>query len=100
MEIRLANIEDIDDIMLVINDARSYLKHQGLLQWNLKDGYPTIETIRKDIIDKNSYVLTNDNTIIGTMTIIIGDDENYNNINGKWLSNAEYAQIHRVAIKR
>lgn len=100
MKIRLANTNDINEVMKIINDAKIYLKNQGLKQWNLPDGYPQKEVLLNDINNKNCYVLENDNNLIATMTIIFEKDENYNAIyKGKWLSNSNYASIHRIAIK-
>ena len=100
MKLRLAKKEDIENIMIVINDAKKYLKEQGSLQWNLSDGYPRECDLLKDIENGYCYVLENENKIIGTMSIIVGIDENYNNIyEGKWLTNNPYASIHRIAIK-
>ena len=99
MKIRLANLEDIDQIVDVIEDAKAYLRSQNSLQWNLPDGYPNKDTMLNDIYNKYCYVLEYNDNIIGTMTIIIGDDENYADIDGAWLTNESYAQIHRIAVK-
>ena len=99
MKIRLANVNDIEKIIKVIDDAKLYLRSQNSLQWNLPDGYPNKETMLNDINNQNCYILENNEAIIGTMTIIIGDDENYYEIDGKWLTSRPYAQIHRIAIK-
>ena len=100
MKIRLANINDINGIMEIISDAKIYLKEQGLLQWNLSDGYPQKEVLLNDIKNENCYVLEDNNTLIATMSIIFKPDENYNEIyEGSWLTNDSYASIHRIAIK-
>jgi hypothetical protein len=100
MKIRLANPNDINQIMEIIEDAKKYLKSQGLKQWNLDDGYPQKEVLEKDIENKSCYVLERDNLLISTMSIVFSIDENYNEIyDGKWLSNDKYASIHRIAIR-
>lgn len=100
MYVRIANKNDIDEIMVVINDAKQYLKEQNSLQWNLGDGYPRKTDLLNDIENGYCYVLVLDNMIIGTMSIICGIDENYLEIyDGKWLTNEAYASIHRIAIK-
>ena len=45
---------DIGEIMEVIEDARQYLKEQGIDQW--QDGFPTQEVIVEDIVMHESYV--------------------------------------------
>ena len=95
----LATEKDIDIIMEIINDAKVYLKNQNLKQWNLDDGYPRKEDLLKDINNKSCYLYIEDDLVIGCMSIIFTPDENYEEINGKWLSNTKYASIHRIATK-
>ena len=55
IEIKKASFENIENIIEIINDAKSFLKSQGLDQW--QQGYPNESSIRNDIINNNSYVL-------------------------------------------
>lgn len=98
-EIRLANYNDINQIMDVICDAKKYLKSQNSLQWNLEDGYPSIDTFKDDINKKQCYVYLIDNKIVATMVIVKEKDINYQQIyEGEWLSNGTYYSIHRIAV--
>lgn len=97
--LQLATNKDLEKVMEIINDAKLYLRMQNSKQWNLDDGYPRNLDLLKDIENKNCYLYIEDGEIIGTMSIIFTPDENYYDINGKWLSNEEYASIHRIAIK-
>lgn len=90
---------DLKIIMQIINDAKEYLRKQDSLQWNLPDGYPSEYDLLKDIKNENCYIYLEKNIVVGTMSIIYTPDENYDEINGKWLTNASYASIHRMAIK-
>ena len=94
-----AKSKDIHEIMKIIDDAKNYLKSQNLKQWNQADGYPTENDLLKDIENETCYLYIEDNSIIGTMSIIQKPDENYNEIDGSWLTNNTYASIHRIAIK-
>ena len=94
-----AQIKDITTVMKIINDAKKYLRSQNSLQWNLPDGYPDEEILLNDIKNESCYLYIEDNEVIGTMSIIYAPDENYYEINGKWLTNTPYASIHRIAIK-
>ena len=99
-QLKQANINDIDNVMMVINSAKKYLKNQGLQQWNLDDGYPSKETLKNDILNKTCYILINNDDVIGTMSILLTPDENYEEIyDGKWLTNNKYASIHRIAVR-
>jgi len=97
MEFRQAVEKDINDIMCIIRQAQNYFKKHGIDQW--QNNYPTIETIQKDIQNKNGYVLVEDNKIIGTVALFLTGDKNYDVIySGKWITNETYATIHRIAI--
>jgi ribosomal protein S18 acetylase RimI-like enzyme len=98
-ELKLASISDIDEIMTIISDAKAYLKKQGLKQWNLPDGYPNKSDLINDINQNECYIYLIDNTIIGVMVIMEKPDENYNEIDGKWLTSNKYASIHRIAVR-
>lgn len=94
-----AILKDIKIVMEIINDAKKYLKKQNSLQWNLSDGYPNEKDLLEDIQNENCYLYVDENEIVGTMSIICTPDENYEKIDGKWLTNSTYASIHRIAIK-
>lgn len=97
MQFRKAVETDINNIMNIIKQAQVYFKEQGINQW--QDNYPNIETIRNDIIDKNGYVLLKDNNIVATVAVSFDKEETYDSIyDGEWISNNEYAVIHRMAV--
>ena len=98
MMIRKALIKDLESLMEIISDAKRLLKNSGSLQWNLDDGYPNKENILNDIINDVLYLYEENKTIIG-MIAICGHDENYDEINGKWLTNKPYLSLHRIAVK-
>jgi GNAT superfamily N-acetyltransferase len=97
MEFRRAFEEDINSIMNIIRQAQEYFREQGINQW--QNNYPNFETIRNDINNNNSYVLLQDNIIVGTAAIIFDGDKNYDVIyHGTWISDNKYAAIHRIAV--
>lgn len=99
MELRLTTEEDLESVMQIIEESRKYFKVNEIPQW--QNGVPNIETIRHDIARKEAYVLTEDDEIVGTCTIIFEDDPNYEEIHqGRWLNNSEYGVVHRLAIKQ
>ncbi len=99
MQERLAELEDLDQIIGVIRDAKDYLKEQGIDQW--QDGFPDEATIREDILSHKSYVFTQDKEIIGFMALNLNEEESYQTIyEGEWKSNnSSYLTIHRTAIR-
>lgn len=97
MFFRKATINDINNIMKIINDAKAYFKEMNIDQW--QDGYPNEDVIKNDILNSNSYVLDMDGKIVATAMFAIEKDNTYDNIyNGKWLTEGEYAVIHRIAV--
>lgn len=100
MEIRLATLNDIPKIMEVISDAKALLKKNGSMQWNTPDGYPNEDVFINDINNKNLYALHDNNILIGIMACVTGIDENYEEIEGHWITNGPYLTIHRIAIKK
>lgn len=97
MEFRRAEEADICPIMKIIKQAQNYFKIEGINQW--QNNYPNEETIRKDIINNNGYVLIKEHIIIGTVALIFEGEKTYETIyDGKWISNQEFAVIHRLAV--
>lgn len=97
MEFRKTTKKDIKRIMKIIDEAKIYFKENKINQW--QDGYPNIKVIEDDIKNGCSYVLLKDNNVIGTSVIDFNGEETYNKIyKGRWLTNKEYAVIHRIAI--
>lgn len=97
MEFRKAMEVDIDSIMNIIKQAQEYFKEQGIDQW--QNNYPNVETIKNDIEKGYGYVLLKDGKIVGTVSVSFDGEKTYENIyEGKWISNLQYAVVHRMAI--
>lgn len=64
-------------------------------QW--RKGYPSAETISKDIQNGNFFVEVFEGVITGCFAFIIGVEPTYQNIKGKWLNSLPYGTIHRLA---
>ncbi|MBR4461467.1 MAG: GNAT family N-acetyltransferase [Erysipelotrichaceae bacterium] len=95
-QIRKTTIEDLDELRRIFRIAREQMKSDGNPdQW--KDDRPDEELILKDIRKGNSYVVENNEKIIGTFAFIIGIDPTYIEIDGSWLNDKEYGTIHRIA---
>ncbi len=97
MEIRKSQYEDIENIMKVINEAKQFFIDNQIFQWS--PHYPNNDVIKNDIDKDTSFVVVDNDKIIGTFSLTIGEDNCYKNIyDGKWLSDDVYATIHRLAI--
>src|SRR5207342_488979 len=95
MKLRKANFSEIIPIWEIIQQAIEQRKQDGSEQW--QNGYPNEQTVYDDITNGCAYVLVDNNVIIAYADIIFGVEPAYKNIKGEWLTNDDYAVIHRVA---
>lgn len=96
--IRHSTAEDIPALMHVFDEARTFMASVGNpTQWG--DGYPTADILLADILRGVSYVIEEDDDIVGTFAFIPGTDPTYAVIeNGQWLDDVRpYGTIHRLA---
>ncbi len=98
MIFRKTKTEDIIAVMRLIDQAKDYMKEQGIDQW--QNGYPNEAAIANDIAHDYSYVMEENGKIIGTMAVIFDGEPTYEKIyEGAWRTVEEpYAAIHRVAV--
>ena len=97
MKLRLTTTNDLNAVMTIINQAKKYFKEQGINQW--QDGYPNENSIINDIDHQEAYALEINGEIVATAMISKALEPNYNYIDGKWLQNANYITVHRIAIR-
>lgn len=97
LNIRKAKMDEIDELMRIYSIAQDYMiKNNNPNQWGKTN--PTIEMVKNDILNGNSYVLCNDSKIEAVFALIFGEDPTYKIIDdGKWLNDKEYITIHRIA---
>ncbi len=101
MQIRLATLRDLDDLMPLFEEARGTIAALGIDQW--QDGYPSRPVIEEDIRLGRSYVVEIDTDIVGTFVLVDDGEVTYNEIfGGRWLTGdarvCHYVAIHRVAV--
>lgn len=94
--IRLANYEDLNQILDIYAYARCFMASTGNPnQW--LNNYPSIEVLNRDIEKGHLYVCYDEKSIYGVFVFFFGIDETYNYIEGKWLNDDSYGVIHRIA---
>lgn len=99
MKIDHAQSQDLPSIMNIIKDAQRYLAALNIDQW--QDGYPDQVQLENDIINQESYVITNDkNKIMATVMFTTRKESTYQNIDGAWVisESLPYGVIHRLAV--
>jgi GNAT superfamily N-acetyltransferase len=93
---RIAESTDSNQIWDLLKMAILRRKKDGSNQW--QDGYPNMYVVEDDIRKKYGYVLAFKNEIVGYCAILINDEPEYLNIEGKWLTNNDFIVFHRLAI--
>ena len=72
---RIANENDIAQIMEIVENAKSYMKENKINQWS--ENYPNEDVFLTDLKENRLYVAE---------------------IDGKWLIDGKYGVIHRIAV--
>lgn len=99
MIIRKAKLNELEKCYKVIEDAKRVFKSEGSTQWQDYDGYPNLQTLRKDY-ERNELYVVLDNDIVAVFVFSLVKEECYKNIqNGNWLTNDDnYGVLHRIAV--
>ena len=92
--LRKAKSTELDEIMLIIEDGREFLRQQGINQW--QHGSPSKETIEQDIKEQTSYVYEIDRNIVAT-AMLTNYDRDYEKYPTLWSKCDNYLVIHRIA---
>ena len=93
---RKSSYEDLDEMMKIFEIARKYMEDNGNpSQWS--NNRPGKDLVINDIENGESYVVLNDDEIVGTFACIDGIEPTYLQIDGKWLNDDPYLTIHRIA---
>ena len=90
-----ARESDLPVIWEILQDAIAQRKAEGSDQW--QNGYPNEQTARDDIAAGNAYVLVEDDVVVAYAAILFGNEPAYDAIEGRWLTDGQYAVVHRVA---
>lgn len=103
IEVRKAELSDLDRVMEVLGDGRAALGALGIDQW--QQGYPSEDVVLRDISAGSCWVAVPDQegVIMATACITLDGEPIYDVIDGEWLtestsSNPAYATVHRVAV--
>ncbi|HOJ45256.1 MAG TPA: GNAT family N-acetyltransferase [Bacilli bacterium] len=95
---RLARLDDLDQIMAIIKDAKVFMASQNSGQW--QDQHPRKETIAHDIESSNYYVIEENGCVLAGMALL-GYEPDYDQpLEGAWISSGPYLVIHRLAVAK
>ncbi|MGM9594869.1 MAG: tRNA (guanosine(37)-N1)-methyltransferase TrmD [Oscillospiraceae bacterium] len=89
---------DIGDIMLIVRQARNYLKKHRVDQW--QGEYPTQDIFAADIANGECYAVTYGERLAGFFCLTEAPESDYDNLtDGKWHGEGKYCTLHRMAIE-
>ena len=89
---------DIGDIMLIVRQARNYLKKHRVDQW--QGEYPTQDIFAADIANGECYAVTYGEHLAGFFCLTEAPESGYDKItDGKWHGEGKYCTLHRMAIE-
>ena len=94
--IRKTTLKDIARLEEIYADARAFMRETGnKSQW--PEGTPKRQDVEEDIRKGVNYVLCLGEKILGTFSLIPGEDPTYEIIEGKWKNEDPYVTIHKLA---
>lgn len=89
---------DIEDIMLIVRQARNYLKKHRVDQW--QGEYLTQDIFAADIANGECYAVTYGERLAGFFCLTEAPESGYDKItDGKWHGEGKYCTLHRMAIE-
>lgn len=95
MTLRKATSSDAPVIWEILQYAIEQRRKDGSQQW--QDGYPNPASIQQDLDKGCAYVIEDHGTILLYTAILFEKEPAYEAIEGQWLTNGDYAVLHRVA---
>lgn len=97
MKIIQTQSHHIPQVLALYHRASLFLQHQGIDQW--QNHYPNETSLNEDMNKHGSYVLVDDNLVLGTMACLFEDDPYYEVIEeGQWSFNSPYGVVHRLCV--
>lgn len=95
MKIQLASSIHITPIFQIYQDAKITLDAQGIFQWT--DAYPNIEIVKSDIEKGETYILKDENQLVGVIILNEEQDPQYKEIDWKF-DDQKVLVVHRLAV--
>ena len=100
MEFRQSQTEDLDQIVRIAEDAKAFLRANGVGQWQ-RGSYPDRALFASDIENGIGYVMADGGRVCAVCAVTFDEEPSYRHlVKGAWLTGDEaaYATIHRSAV--
>lgn len=95
MQIRPAIQNDISDILQITKACNLYMRSKGIIQWT--ENYPSQEAFKTDVAREELFVLLEETSIAGCITVSETIDDIYKSV--QWLTQtSKHKYIHRLAV--
>lgn len=94
---RIAEIKDLDEIMIIINDGKKALKNDGVDQW--QNGLPDREGICENILTGESFVYEENGEILSFAYLKKAYEEDYREIEKDFKNHGSHLTIHRLSVR-
>lgn len=94
-EYATAKISQLDEIVEIYVSAQKFMEQSGNPQWG--KGFPDAGAIREGIMGGIILTVMCESQIAAVFSVL-NHDENYMEIDGKWLTEGNYLAVHRVAV--
>jgi ribosomal protein S18 acetylase RimI-like enzyme len=92
--IRIASINDLDNIIAVVREATRRMNEQGILQWD--EIYPDKAILQTDIENQHLRLIEEDGEVAGLITFNEKQEPEYNGL--LWIYPGRIVVIHRLAV--
>lgn len=96
MKLRKVKAHEIDTAMALIDQAKAFLRAQGVDQW--QSGYPDRACIAVDIDRGKGYFCEEEGAVAGYLCIDFDGEPAYDTLDGAWLTQEPYVVVHRMAL--
>lgn len=98
VDCRFATEDDIENIMLIMRQARNYLKKHRVDQW--QGDYPTQEVFAEAVAEGECYAVTYGERLAGFFCLTDKPESDYDNLtDGKWHGEGKYCTLYRMAVE-
>ena len=95
---RTATEDDLDGIMLIVRQARNYLKKHRVDQW--QGDYPDAAAFKASISAGECHIIDYGGRMAGFFCLSAGPESDYDSLtDGKWRSDGAYYVLHRSAVE-
>lgn len=95
MEIRQADIKDLEVILVIYEKARRFMAANGNPQWG--DDYPFPDMVEQDLKDGKMFFCMEKDQVAAVFCYAIEEEADYAQIDGAWLNDLPYGVVHRLA---